>query len=115
VRAFLGFFHGVVNSLNNILDVRKNLIVPKSYHLKSVSFHSFGPSLVVSNAHGMLPAIYLHDQLGLMRSEVGKVRADWNLSTEPDTSNLPSAQPQPKSLLRIRRISPQASCPLFAD
>jgi len=115
VRAFLGFLNRVVNSLNNTLNVRKNFVVPKSYHLKSVSFQSLGPSLVVNSAYRTLPAIYFHDQLGLMRSEIGKVWTNWNLSTEPDPGNLPSAQSRPKTLLGIRRISPQSPCSLFAD
>ena len=92
-RSFLIRRQGAKNGLNDTVGVCQYLIVPEPQNLEPVGFHALRTPLVLIGSLDVLAPIDLNNQLCLMRSEVGKIRANWHLAAKSNPANLAASQP----------------------
>jgi hypothetical protein len=105
VRTLLALKQHSSDFINHPINILKKFIVPISDNPIAIVFQPLCPLSIT--LRGVLSTINLNNELGFRANKINDIVTNRRLPPKPVFINLLIAQPSPKPLLRISRVTPQ--------
>ena len=97
------------DALQHSIDIRQNLIIPKSKDQKTGIIQNSGPTRFTLDVLGVLTAVNLNNQLRFLTEKIRDKSSDRDLSAKLQAAKTPATNMEPKFQFGIRLVAPKLS------